>query len=141
MSQSPLYLVDSSAWARAGHAPVAARLADLAAAGVLACATPQVLEIMYSARNAAEWDQTEHALRAFTFLEASKQSDELAQSLQEALMRAGKLRSVGPMDLLIAGLARAHGATVVHYDSDYDHVASVDPEFRHEWIVPRGTAS
>ena len=134
-----LFLIDNSALARVHQPTVRDRLVALAADGELACAAPQALEILYSARNAGEWEATRQALAEFTALPASAASDQAARDLQEALLRAGKLRAVGPTDLLIAGIAATHGATVVHYDADYEHVASVDESFRQAWVVPRGT--
>lgn len=136
---TPLYLVDNSAWARVHHAVVRDRLVALAADGELACAVPQALEILYSARNTVEWTATRDVLAAFTALPSSAASDGAARDLQESLLGAGKLRAVGPTDLLIAGIALTHDATVVHYDADYEHLASVAPRFRQAWIVPRGT--
>jgi len=36
-------------------------------------------------------------------------------------------------------VAILHGAVVLHYDSDFDHIAEVADDFRHEWVVPCGT--
>ncbi len=41
-------------------------------------------------------------------------------------------------DLLIAAIAEAAGATVLHYDSDYDHINAVTGQAT-EWIVTRGS--
>ena len=30
---------------------------------------------------------------------------------------------------------------VVHYDTDFDHLASVEPRLATEWIVPRGSVA
>ena len=41
-------------------------------------------------------------------------------------------------DLLIAAAAEAHTMTVVHYDSDFDHISTVTGQPT-TWIVPAGT--
>jgi predicted nucleic acid-binding protein len=42
------------------------------------------------------------------------------------------------MDLLTAAAAEHHGAAVLHYDADFDHIAAVTHQAT-DWIVPRGT--
>jgi predicted nucleic acid-binding protein len=59
--------------------------------------------------------------------------------LQWALFEAAKGRAAGVVDLLIAGIAVEHDAVVLHYDSDFDVLASVDRRFRARWVVPRGS--
>jgi predicted nucleic acid-binding protein len=54
----------------------------------------------------------------------------------QELARHGHHRSVGVADLLIAAVAEVHGATVLHYDSDFERIAEVTGQ-AHEWIVPR----
>ncbi len=40
-------------------------------------------------------------------------------------------------DLMLAAIAHAHSAVVLHYDSDYERVAEVTGQ-PHEWIIPQG---
>jgi predicted nucleic acid-binding protein len=48
-----------------------------------------------------------------------------AQSVQEGLLDRGTHRSAGPIDLLVAATAEAHGLTLLHYDHDFVQVAEV----------------
>lgn len=41
-------------------------------------------------------------------------------------------------DLMLAAIAHAASAVVLHYDSDYERICAVTGQ-PHEWIVPRGT--
>jgi predicted nucleic acid-binding protein len=41
-------------------------------------------------------------------------------------------------DLLIAAAAEAHSLTVLHYDADFDRIASVTGQAC-EWAVPAGS--
>ena len=41
-------------------------------------------------------------------------------------------------DLIIAATAEEHGATVLHYDADYDRIAAVTGQ-PVEWVAPRGS--
>jgi aryl-alcohol dehydrogenase-like predicted oxidoreductase len=45
------------------------------------------------------------------------------------------------MDTVIAAWAVRNDAVVLHYDQDYDHIASVVPRFKEQWTVLRGSAS
>ncbi|MDN5931341.1 MAG: PIN domain-containing protein, partial [Pseudonocardia sp.] len=41
-------------------------------------------------------------------------------------------------DLIIAATAELNGATVLHYDHDYDRIAEITGQ-PVEWVVPRGS--
>jgi predicted nucleic acid-binding protein len=41
-------------------------------------------------------------------------------------------------DLIIAATAELHGATVLHYDADYDRIADVTNQPT-EWVATRGS--
>ena len=57
--------------------------------------------------------------------------------VQGLLAARGKHRRPIP-DLAIAATAEEHGATVLHYDKDYDLIAEITGQ-PVEWIAPRGT--
>ena len=50
----------------------------------------------------------------------------------------GHHRGAGVIDLLTAAVAEHHGVVVVHYDADFEHIASSTGQ-QHGWIVPRGS--
>jgi predicted nucleic acid-binding protein len=142
MVASPTYLVDSSVWARIPSSPtVKSAVLDIIAShgpnSIVVCA-PVVAEVGFSARNGKDHSDLAAGLSAFSDC-AIAPSTEDTLAIQNALWRSGLVRSVGAMDTLIAAYAIANGATVLHFDSDFDHVASVVPAFRHAWIVPRGS--
>jgi len=60
--------------------------------------------------------------------------------VQRKLSKVGGLRhrSVKIPDLLIAATAEAAGATLWHYDEDYDRIAHVTGQPT-EWVAPRGS--
>ncbi len=69
----------------------------------------------------------------------------VARRVQTALFAAEPGEPSGVSDLQIAATAVHHSSPmrpviVAHYDIDFDHVAAVEPAFRSQWIVPRGTA-
>ena len=65
--------------------------------------------------------------------------DELAIRAQRGLARLHPLyhRSAKIPDLLLAAAAQLAGAGVLHYDEDFDRIASV-LEVESPWIAPRG---
>jgi len=136
----PLYVIDTSAWARIGtRASVRQAMDERARTGVLALAPPVALEVGYSARSAEEWDVVQGAFADLVVLPISGRTYEIARDLQRDLWHHGLARAVGCTDLLIAAVAVENDAVVVHYDHDYEHIARVTPGFRQEWIVPAGS--
>ena len=143
---TPVILLDNSAAQRARHAAVWDALADLRGSSEFATCLPLLLEQGYSARNADEHELLIlTALTATVLLTVGQEVVSLALSIQAALFRAGKGRAVGVSDLQIAATAihhstKARPVVLVHYDRDFDHVASVEPRLQSRWIVPPGTA-
>ena len=60
-----------------------------------------------------------------------------ARKLQTRLSANGDHRRVPPVDLLIGAAAVKAGVPVVHYDRDYERIASISP-LEHHWLVPDG---
>ena len=136
-------LVDTSALSRGRTSKaVAGALADLVRGpNDQLVLTPVIrLELLYSARSRAEHHANRVWFAAFPSL-PMEGTEELALDLQERLFHAGKGRAAGVVDLLTAAAAILHRVVLVHYDSDFDHIASVDDRLRARWIVPRGSAS
>lgn len=134
-----LYLVDTSAFHRAGHATIAARWKDLFDRDVLATTPPVRLEVLYSTRNDEQWAATRAGLDDMRQLPCDERAWARAEEVQGELARRPlHHRSVKLNDLLIAAAAELGGATVLHYDEDYDRIAAVTGQPT-EWIAPRGS--
>lgn len=134
-------LVDNSVLQRVGRSPaVKASLLTALDRGDELCSTVvTTLEAGFSARSATEHEAVVRRLRSdFTPLIAGAVAQQVAVELQSALFAAGKGRSAGVVDLLIAATAVEHDAVVLHYDSDFDAIASVDDRVRARWAVLRG---
>ncbi|GAA1407348.1 PIN domain nuclease [Catellatospora coxensis] len=136
-----LYLADTSAIARVRHDPVRAELTRLGKAGLLATCVVVDLEVLYSARSSAEYARTA-ALRAagFVDLPPTPEIARRAREIQAMLARRSQHRAAGCPDLLTAAIAEHYGAIVLHYDSDFDHIAAVSG-LQTRWVVPRGSVS
>lgn len=140
-ARSARYVIDNSVWARLGTKPemvVALKsIVDLARPDDVLICPPTAAELGFGARNGAEHTDLMAELRAFgECAEHPTVDDTLA--IQNRLWNGGLLRAAGAMDTLIAAYAIRNDATLVHYDRDFEHIASVVPEFRQHWIVPRG---
>ncbi|WP_436801387.1 hypothetical protein [Streptomyces griseorubiginosus] len=57
----------------------------------------------------------------------------------DAPHRGGQREALSVSDLIIAATAERHGAVVLHYDGDYDMIASVTGQAT-AWVTPAGTA-
>jgi len=135
-----VYLIDKSALARVARQPtVRAALEHLDDHGVLATSAVIDLEIGYGARNLADFESVA-ADRAILYQELplTRVITDRARQVQRELVRAGQHRGPGVPDLLIAATAEVYGATVVHYDRDFDTIAAITRQAV-EWIVPAGS--
>ncbi|MDQ3631234.1 MAG: PIN domain-containing protein [Actinomycetota bacterium] len=107
--------------------------------GQLGRATVCDLEVGYSARNAAEWDQLVGALNGFEAVPTT--SNHLRRALQvQRLLADRSQRGRKIPDLLVAAAAEELDLTVLHYDSDFDLIALATGQ-RCRWAVPAGSTT
>ncbi|MFV0308687.1 MAG: PIN domain nuclease [Desertimonas sp.] len=133
-----MYLLDTSVITRLREPSIVRRVGELDAAG-LARTTMTDLEVGFSARNGEDWDRLAAALRAFRPVAVDTHHFDRAGQVQRALA-AGGLRGRKVPDLLIAAVAESASLTVLHYDADFDHIATITGQPT-EWIVDRGSVS
>ena len=132
------YVADKSALARAHHKAVAARLVPLLVAGDVGTCSVIDLELLFSARSHADVVAVRAERATLPQLDLIQADFDRAIDVLEALARTGHHRAAGIPDLLIAAIAERHNVTVLHYDKDYELIASVTKQ-KAEWIVPAGT--
>jgi predicted nucleic acid-binding protein len=99
---------------------------------------PVAAEFGFSARSGEEHTRLMDLLAAFPDCELSPESRDVLD-IQNRLWNGGLLRSAGANDTLIAAYASKNAATIVHYDQDFEHIASVAPDVETRWIVPKGS--
>ncbi|MBA2471356.1 MAG: PIN domain-containing protein [Pseudonocardiales bacterium] len=135
-----LYLADTSAIARVACPAVHQELSRLGRLGLLATCVTVDLEVLYSARTPAE-HATTAARRAAGLVDLPLNSDigARARAVQAMLAARSQHRAAGIVDLLTASTAEHYHAIVLHYDSDFDHIAAVTGQDT-RWVVPRGSA-
>ena len=121
------WIVHKSVATRLSDPHVATQLAD--ADGTLYLCEVGLLEQLYSAKNARDYDRLETILRT-NFDVLSSPTDLLiaAQHLQRDLAHHRGLWHRRPIpDLLIAVTALHHGVGVVHADNDFDLISQLRP--------------
>ncbi|MFG2879540.1 PIN domain nuclease [Streptomyces sp. NPDC048337] len=133
------FLIDKSALARYPKPAVRAVLDPMQRSGVLALCGAIELEVLYSVRGKAEAEEVHEELRGFDWLTTPDEAWDRAKEVQAQLIDRGTWKAVSVVDLIIAATAERHGATVLHYDGDYDMIAEVTGQPM-RWVVPRGTA-
>lgn len=131
------HLLDTSVLTRLRDPTIRGAIEPRTRRGELARAGISDLEIGYSARNAAEWDQLAGALEVFELVETTTDHLRRARQVQRLLVTKHQRGRKVP-DLLVAAAAEARGLAVLHYDTDFDRIAAVTGQSC-EWVVPAGS--
>lgn len=132
------YLADKSALVRVGLAGAEWLVVEIMDGNVRRSSMTD-LEIFYSATShRALLEVIDERRAAFRLVDTQQEDWNRAVAVMVLLAKQGKHRSVGIPDLLIAAVAERHGLTLVHYDSDFDHVAEVTRQGT-RWLAPSGT--
>jgi predicted nucleic acid-binding protein len=136
------YLVDNSVLQRlprSSAVQTAVRVL-LDAEHELCCCALSLDEFAYSARSAAEHTEASRRLRtSFLYLPLSPAIDQLILDIRAALWNAGTGRAAGVIDVALAAAAVDSAAAILHYDSDFDHIAAAYPQLDAAWVVPHGS--
>ena len=127
-----IYLLDTSGLVRLlGDAKLQEAWYDAVDAEAIGSCYLQRTEFLYTARNAAEYDEiTEMFDDLYPDVSVPKNAGRWIASVQHHMAQAGQHRSASAIDLMIAATAAHHGLTVLHDDADYRTVARHTPDFR-----------
>lgn len=133
-------VADTSVWARKSHPALRDWFASAIGAGEIAGCDMIALELLYSARNPAEFSLIEDGLLGMPWIPPDAADWPRAREVYRALgSRPGMAqRSVKHPDLLIAAAAERAGLTLVHYDADYEIISEVTGQ-PVRWVAPRGS--
>jgi predicted nucleic acid-binding protein len=133
-----IYLADTSVWVvQARHPDARARFETLLGQGRLAACQMTALEYLNNAPDARSYEVLWGAVHGHRWLEVTSAAMTRALGVHRELARGGAHRHVRLPDLIIAATAELAGATVLHYDSDFDRIAAITDQ-PVKWIVPRG---
>jgi predicted nucleic acid-binding protein len=134
-----LYLVDTSAQARSKHPAVRAVIAGLIVDRAAATCGTVDLEAGYSGRNLKDVRAIAERRRSlYVTLPMTEAVVERAREVQVRMAARGRHRAAGVVDLLTAAVAEQHGAVILHYDADFEHIAAVTGQAQ-LWVAPRGS--
>ena len=134
-------MIDNSAFVRIAVPAVAALWLTRLRAGLISVCSYTELEVLYSARSIEDYEAMCVSLRStFAWVPDPDCVANRALEVQRELVRIGKHRGPGPVDLLIAATAEYHDLTVLHYDADFDTIAEVTGQPT-QWIAPRGSVT
>lgn len=128
------YLLDTSVVTRLRVPAVRERVQVLDTSGLARTAMTD-LEVGFSARETSEWDRLMTALESFELVDILPSHFSRARQVQRLLAHHG-LKGRRVPDLLIAAVGEQTARTVLHYDADFDHIASVTGQST-EWVVAR----
>jgi predicted nucleic acid-binding protein len=134
-----LYLIDTSAHARTAHPAVRNIIVGLITDRAAATCITVDLEAGYSGRDLTDVQTIGQRRRSlYVVLPISEVIAERARDIQVRMAARGHHRAAGVIDLLTAAVAEHHGAIVLHYDADFEHIAATTGQ-PHAWVVPRGS--
>ena len=134
-------LVDTAVWtwARDRRYPALADwFNDEARSGRVLVCDLVVMELVRLAPNEARARELAERLNAFEALAMPSSLWSRTREVQLALAANGDHRRVPPADLVIAATAELADVPLVHYDRDYERIATVSKQC-HSWFVPDGT--
>jgi predicted nucleic acid-binding protein len=114
-------------------------VADATESGRIVACLPFVLEAAYSARTAQDHRDLMAELLALPWAAIDDTVERRAIDVQRQLARAGHHR-LPPVDILLAALADRYEFGILHYDRDYDVIATrTDLRFASEWLATAGS--
>jgi len=133
-----LVLLDASAFWRLGSPQLETdrrrEVAGWIARGIVAASTPLLLETR-AGRDLPPVDPGELPLLWIT-----ERAERRAAHLQQQLHAAHQQLGVPPLDYLIATVAEDHGASILHYDADFERLAAnTDLAAAVEALAPLGS--
>jgi predicted nucleic acid-binding protein len=136
-------LIDNSAWARLSSPRLDLNRAETVAEWLteqrLATCLPFLLEAGYCARSGAERDAMIADLQRLTRVPIDADVEQAAMKAQRSLAQVGHHR-LPPTDIIIAACAHTAGMGVLHYDGDFDQIAThTDLVFESAWLAPAGS--
>lgn len=132
-------LADTSAWTnRDRNAAVRNDFDSRVLAGEIAMSPSVLMELLWSARNAADFEDIVEELAVLPRLNPDGHAWDRAVEVWRELTRRGRHRQVPRNDLVVAATAELAGLAVCHYDHHFDVIAEVTGQSVRA-IAPLGT--
>lgn len=136
---APVYLADTSVYvARHRDAEVRRKIEGLLADGRLAVCQMTALEYFNNAPDPAGYETLWRALHGQRWLDVTTAAMDRALDVHREMAATSQHRHFRLPDLIIAATAELNGATVLHYDADYDRISAITGQPT-EWVVAKGS--
>jgi predicted nucleic acid-binding protein len=132
------HLIDKSALARLHVTAVRSRLEPMLLDGRVATTGVAMLEALFSAQSADDYRRQRMMLDAMPRVGVNEKVIDRALDIQRQMVELGTHRAASVPDLILAATAETNGLVVLHYDGDFDLIASATGH-RAEWVVPAGS--
>ena len=107
-------------------------------AGVVATCAILDIEALQNAPNSAAVNRVITDRAGLRRLSMQDEVWDQVLGTQARLSHAGRRHAVDVVDLVVAAVASHHGATLLHYDRDFDAIAEITGQPT-EWVVPSGS--
>ncbi len=134
-----VYLADTSLYVlQARHPQVRQRFERLLGEGRLAACQMTALEYLNNAPDPRGYEVLWAALHGQRWIEVTAAAMDRALAVHRLLAAASQHRQFRLPDLIIAATAELSGATVLHYDADYDRIAAITGQ-PVEWVAAKGS--
>jgi predicted nucleic acid-binding protein len=131
-------LADTSVWARRRQPAIRVWFETGILEGEIWLCDMVAMELLHSASTPEIYVALQTDLRAMPWLHMDMKDWDRALQVQALLAVQGKqLHRLKPADLLIAACAERYDMQLVHYDRDYDTIASVTGQSV-RWVATRG---
>jgi predicted nucleic acid-binding protein len=134
-----VYLADTSAYVVQFRDTAARqRFQTLFLEGRLAICQMTALEYLNNAPDPGRYEALWGATQNQRWIDVTTGAMDRALEVHRALAARSQHRHFRLPDLIIAAAAELAGATVLHYDEDYERIAKITGQ-PIEWIVPKGS--
>jgi predicted nucleic acid-binding protein len=98
------------------------------------------LEALRQARTTSAVEAVQLARAGMRWLATPHDVWDRVLEVQARLSGSGRRHAVKVPDLIVAAVAQRHGATLLHYDRDFDTIAEITGQPT-EWVIPAGSIS
>lgn len=134
-----IYLADTSVYVLQGrHPQVRHRFESLLAEGRLAACQMTTLEFLNNAPDPKGYEVLWGAMHGQRWLDVTTGAMDRALEVHRRMAETSQHRHFRLPDLIIAATAEVNGATVLHYDADYDRIARITGQPT-EWVAEQGS--
>jgi predicted nucleic acid-binding protein len=134
-----VYLADTTVYVlQSRHPQVRRRFETLLSEGRLAACQMTTLEYLNNAPDPKGYEVLWQALHGHRWMDVTAEAMDRALAVHRTLAATSQHRHFRLPDLIIAATAELHGATVLHYDADYDRIAEITGQPT-AWVTARGS--